>query len=287
MWGQTRQSEWVKRVKSDDWLSVAVLVCARYLSFMFSQIKNEVFPPPPFSSLAPIRHGRPSDWPGQMIDNLLEIITWLDWYRRRNQEYLLAEPRPGGGDQRLVMYYDRGGTGSLWRNINIGRERNLSEQQGRARFNSTNNQMITIDIRITAKLITSIERKIKSMNSAAYNSEGITYHQISMYEYEFCTSTAINQNIDRINRISWKFITIFAIKLYCSSILMQDIEKKYLQVLNYSTTHMSHVGCVSVLVGGGQLIFFGFLSFSESSVSQTLSIKFCVKGCIFDLFISM
>ena len=36
------------------------------------------------------------------------------------------------------------------------------------------------------------------MNSAAYNSERITYHQISMYEYEFCTSTAINQNIDRI-----------------------------------------------------------------------------------------
>ena len=39
------------------------------------------------------------------------------------------------------------------------------------------------------------------MNSAAYNSERITYHQISMYEYEFCTSTAINQNIDRINPI--------------------------------------------------------------------------------------
>ena len=172
-----------------------------------------------------------------MIDNLLEIITWLDWYRRRDQEYLLAEPRPAGGDQRLVMYYDRegdwGGPGWLWPNINIGRESSLSDQQGRARFNSSNNQMITINLRITATLIMSIELriiflfiwKIKSMNSAAYNSERITYHQISMYEYEFCTSAAINQNIDRINRLSWKFMTIFAIKLYCSSILMQDIKK--------------------------------------------------------------
>ena len=80
---------------------------------------------------------------------------------------------------------------------------------------------MAIELRIIFLFI----RKIKSMNSAAYNSERITYHQISMYEYEFCTSTAINQNIDRINRLSWKFITIFAIKLYCSSILMQDTKK--------------------------------------------------------------
>ena len=133
------------------------------------------------------------------------------------------------------MYYDRGGDRlsvtkyQHWQ----GEEPVRPAEPHHTRFNSSNNQMITINTRITAKLITSIElriiflfiRKIKSMNSAAYNSERITYHQISMYEYEFCTSAAINQNIDRINRLSWKFITIFAIKLYCSSILMQGIKK--------------------------------------------------------------
>ena len=73
------------------------------------------------------------------------------------------------------------------------------------------------------------------MNSGACNSAGITYHQISMYEYEFCTSRAINQNIDGINRLSWKFMTIFAIRLYCSSILMQDCKKikKCFKQFNY------------------------------------------------------
>ena len=79
------------------------------------------------------------------------------------------------------------------------------------------------------------------MNSGAYNSERITYHQISMYEYEFCTSTAINQNIDRINRLSWKFIAIFASKLYCSSILMHDQKKR--NVLNYSIAFCEK-GCI-------------------------------------------
>ena len=101
------------------------------------------------------------------------------------------------------------------------------------------------------------------MNSAAYNSERITYHQISMYEYEFCTSTAINQNIDRINRLSWKFITIFAIKLYCSSILMQGIKKtkKCFKQFNHSKLpflqgryHLS-LGRVKVFFSSGSITF--------------------------------
>ena len=61
----------------------------------------------------------------------------------------------------------------------------------------------------------------------------MTYHQISMYEYKFCTSTTINLNMDRINRLSWKFITIFII--FCHQLIFlfyfvysffKNIEKK-------------------------------------------------------------
>ena len=75
--------------------------------------------------------------------------------RPADQEYLLAQPRLGGGDQRLVMYYDREALGDCDEISTLAGRPTCQISQSHARFNSSNNQMITIDIRITPKLITS------------------------------------------------------------------------------------------------------------------------------------
>ena len=105
-----------------------------------------------FTSSPPSRPARPSVWLGQMIDNLLEIITWLDWYQDGEIRSICW---PAGGDQRLVMYYDREALGDCDEISTLAGRPTCQISQSHARFNSSNNQMITIDIRITPKLITS------------------------------------------------------------------------------------------------------------------------------------